>query len=355
MGIQWLPLRPIYARFAWRPDRLLHSMVSLLGAVRTMRRQIRDVSPDLIHANSARAGIATSLAAMGSGKPVIWHLHDTLPKHPVSSAIRIFVCLDRNTQVIAVSHATARRMRGALRLARKVRTIHNGVDLARFPVKQPGRSSFRANIGLSGGDFLVCVVGQICARKGLLELIEALRRILPQAPNLHIAIVGKVVFQHEEQYLNALYAAVKAFGLEGHVHFTGELCDVSPALQAADLLVLNSRDEPFGLVLIEAMASGTPVLATRVGGVPEIITDAENGWLIESGDSAALSSKLLELSQNRDLLMRVAQTARRATCPRFSIERFHNEIARVYAELDPNSHLRWDVRNRPAFARSSNS
>ena len=92
--------------------------------------------------------------------------------------------------------------------------------------------------------------------------------------------------------------ASRLLGIENRVHFTGELCDVSGVLQASDLLVLNSRDEPFGLVLIEAMACGTPVLATRVGGIPEIVTDSENGWLIESGDPAALASTLLELSRN---------------------------------------------------------
>ncbi len=355
IGVEWLPLRPIHARFAWRPDRLLRSIGSILKAVIIMRKQIRVVDPDLIHANSVRAGIAASLAAMGWGKPVIWHVHDTLPRHPVSSAIRMFVWMARGIRVIAVSDATARRMRGRLPLGTKVRTIRNGTDLARFPCKQPGNSAFRASIGLSEKEFLVCAVGQICARKGLLELIEAFRQILPEAPHMHLAIVGKVVFQHEEQYLDALYAAVKQSRLEGRVHFTGELCNVSPALRAADLLVLNSRDEPFGLVLIEAMASGTPVLATRVGGIPEIVTDPENGWLVESGDTAALSSRLLELSRNRSLLVQVAQTALRATCPKFSCQRFQNELLRFYAEVDPNSDLRWDVRKRPALARSGNN
>ena len=210
-------------------------------------------------------------------------------------------------------------------------------------------------MGLSDNDFLVCAVGQICSRKGLLELIDALRRISTLAPDVHLAIVGKVVFQHEEVYLDALLAASRAPGIEGRVHFTGELHDVSPALQAADLLVLNSRDEPFGLVLIEAMASGTPVLATRVGGIPEIVTDAENGWLIESGDTNALALKLLELSRSRHLLSQVAQTAQRTTCPHFSSERFHRDLAKFYAELAAKTDLQWDARNPPALARSNNN
>lgn len=354
LGIEWLPLPAIEARFAWRPDRVIHSVLSLLKAVMTIREQVRTLAPDLIHANSFRAGIASSAAAMGTAIPVVWHVHDTLPRHPVSSAIRLFLCLARRTRVIAVSNATAKRVIGILPIGKRVQTIYNGVDLDRFSARRAGRMEFRKTIGVSEGDFLVCAVGQICARKGLLELIYALRQIVSQAPHMHLAIVGKVVFRHEEEYLDALRAASRLLGIENRVHFTGELYDVSGALQASDLLVLNSRDEPFGLVLIEAMACGTPVLATRVGGIPEIVTDSENGWLIESGDSAALASTLLELSRNAAALTRVAERALRTTCPKFSLDRFHGDLAKLYAEVNPNSDLNWNVRNRPALARSGN-
>ena len=238
---------------------------------------------------------AASVAAMGTGIPVIWHVHDSLPRHPVSSAIRPLSCLARMTRVIAVSNATTKRVIGILPIGKRVQTIYNGVDLSSFPTKREENLEFRKTIGISEEDFLVCAVGQICARKGLLELIYALRYIVPQAPHMHLAIVGKVVFRHEEEYLDALRATSRVLGIENRIHFTGELYDVSPALQASDLLVLNSRDEPFGLVLIEAMASGTPVLATRVGGIPEIVTDSENGWLIESGDTASLASTLARI------------------------------------------------------------
>jgi L-malate glycosyltransferase len=99
------------------------------------------------------------------------------------------------------------------------------------------------------------------------------------------------------------------------------------------LLVLNSREEPFGLVLVEAMSSGTPVLATRVGGIPEIVRDSENGWLVDRSDTAALARKLLELSQNTTLLESTAQHAREVTCPEFSVERFHGKLHGFYAEL----------------------
>ena len=353
-GAEWFPLPAMNARFARRPDRVLQSMASLFTTVAAMRKQIGMLNPDLIHANSIRAGIAASLAAMGTGKPVIWHVHDTLPKHPVSTAIRAFALLNRSTRIIAVSQSTANSFTGALPFKSRVRTIHNGTDLCRFPPKQPGRSAFRESIGVSDQQFLVCAVGQICRRKGLLELVNAFRQIHLQAPEMHLAIVGKVVFRHEQTYHAALRSAARAPGIKHRVHFTGELGDVSPALQAADLLVLNSSDEPFGLVLIEAMASRTPVLATRVGGVPEIVTDQQNGWLIESGDAGALPLRLLELSRNTGALAEVAERALNTTCPKFSLQRFQNELMQFYAELVPATDLKWDLPNRPALARRGN-
>jgi glycosyltransferase involved in cell wall biosynthesis len=94
-------------------------------------------------------------------------------------------------------------------------------------------------------------------------------------------------------------------------------------------------------VLIEAMSSGTPVLATRVGGIPEIVTDSQSGWLVEKGDTGALAAKLFELSQNRGLLERVARTARDEVCPRFSRERFLSNLHAFYAELAARPDTEW--------------
>lgn len=351
LGIEWIPIPTVHTRFSWRAGQF-RSMGSLVSAVRAVRHQIRALSPDFVHANSTRAGIVASLAAAGTGKEVIWHIHDTLPRNPLGTAIRAFALLGRKTSVVAVSQATANAFRGRLPSKREVRTIYNGVDLSRFPLKSAGESAFRTRLAIPADSFLVCAIGQICERKGLLELVDAVRGLRTQAPNLHLAIVGRVVFRHEEKYLSQLRSAVRASGIEDRVHFVGELSDVSPALQAADLLVLNSRDEPFGLVLIEAMSCGTPVLAARVGGIPEIVTDSENGWLVDSGDTHALATKLLALSRDRIALAQVADAARETTCPKFSLQRFHGDWTKFYGELDPHSASEWNLHRRPLIART---
>jgi glycosyltransferase involved in cell wall biosynthesis len=242
--------------------------------------------------------------------------------------------MSRRTRVFAVSQATAGRFCGRLPFGDRARVIHNGTDLRRFPLKRPGEAPFKAELGLSQESFLICAVGQICARKGLRELIDAFSGVHADAPHIHLAIVGRAVFEHEERYRTELLEQVKRAGLTERVHFAGERRDVAAILQSADLLVLNSRQEPFGLVLVEAMSCGTPVLAARVGGIPEIVTDSVTGWLVEA-DAAALGAKLVELSRQPEELARVARVARDTVCAQFSLEEFRRKLDEAYADLSP--------------------
>jgi glycosyltransferase involved in cell wall biosynthesis len=257
----------------------------------------------------------------------------------------------RPARIVAVSDATARAFPLPGALQSRVTTIHNGIDLNRFPLKSTGASeTVRKELGVPAEAFLVCAVGQVCERKGLLELVQAFGQAHTMAPDMHLVLAGSVVFEHERDYFNRVRAAASVPAIASHVHFVGEIEDVSALLQAADLLVLNSKQEPFGLVLVEAMSSGTPVLAARVGGVPEIVNDSLNGWLVERGDTAALAAKLVELVQRPDLLRRIAITARCETCQQFSLQRFQHRLNRLYAELDRTPNSVWNARNRPAIA-----
>jgi L-malate glycosyltransferase len=334
-GVHCAPLPTVQARFDWRPGQLLKAFKSLLRAMLSLRKTLAKIEPDIVHANTLRAGIVVSAASVGTGRKVVWHIHDILPRHPLSALIRVSALVLRQTSIVAVSDCAARAFRGPFSFQGRVSTIHNGVDLSHFPHKSAGSSTMRQRLRVAEDAFLVCAVGQICERKGLIELLAAFQKACADRPHMHLVIAGSVAFEHERSYFNMLKIAASAPQIADRVHFTGHLPDVSELLQAADLLVLNSREEPFGLVLVEAMSSGTAVLATRVGGIPEIVKDEENGWLVERGATEELAKKLVELSRNRGLLEQVAEEARRVTCPRFSIERFHTQLHGFYAELMP--------------------
>ena len=335
-GVLCIPLPAVDARFAWRPDLLWKAFTSLTRAIVSLHKTLAKIDPDIIHANTLRAGIAVSIASIGTGRKVVWHIHDKLPRHAFSMVIRIAALLLRPSRIVAVSDSAAKAFRGPFSFPGRVFTIHNGIDLSRFPPKGAGSRALRLSFGVPEDTFLICAVGQICARKGLVELVSAFEQASAQAPQMHLVIAGEVVFEHERSYFNLLRIASSASHISERIHIIGHVADVSRLMQAADLLVLNSREEPFGLVLVEAMSSGTPVLATRVGGIPEIVKDKENGWLIEKADTAGLAAMLLELSQKKDLLERVARYAQSVTCPQFSLERFHSELHRFYSELLPS-------------------
>ena len=344
-------LPPVQARFSQSPVALWNAVTSLAGAVKILRTTLQLLHPDLVHANTLRAGIVASLACVGTGRKVVWHLHDILPRHPISTLIRLSAVALRPARIVAVSHATAEAFGDPGAINSRITTIHNGIDLSRFPLKNTGASTeLKQRLNIPDDAFVVCAVGQVCARKGLLELVQAFEQAHSKAPKMHLVIAGSVVFEHEREYFNRLQSAASAEQIASHVHFTGEVENVSALLQAADLLVLNSIEEPFGLVLVEAMSSGTPVLAASVGGVPEIVTDSINGWLVEKGDTAALAAKLVELSQHPDLLRRIAITARCETCPQFSLERFQSRLNRLYTELDRPPTSQWNAHNQPAVA-----
>ncbi len=332
-GIPYATIPTLKARFTWRLDLLFSYAISFVRVMARMRREIAALDPDFVHANTLRAGIAATIATIGTGRVVLWHVHDILPRHPLSTAIRALAYTSRRTQIVAVSDATAVTFKGSLPFGKRVHVIHNGADLSQFPWRTQGEAPLKRELGLPASSFLICAVGQICARKGLRELLDAFSQIHQNATHLHLAIIGKPVFEHEEQYLSALLAQVNANGLADRVHFTGERRDIAAVMQSADLMVLNSREEPFGLVLVEAMSCGTPVLATRVGGIPEIVTDGETGWLIDKGDASALALKLAELSQRPDLLEQVSRVAKKTVCPRFSIEQFLTRLHAFYAQL----------------------
>lgn len=333
--VRCLSVPALAARFTSDPRRLLGYLCSMAGAIRTLRKTLADVDASLVHAATVRAGIAATLATVGTGKTVQWHVHDILPRHPLSSAIRTLAWLSPRSRVLAVSHAAARAFCGNLPFRGRIEVIHNGTDLSRFPCKEPGTSGLKHELGIPDGSFLVCAVGMICPRKNLHKLLKAFLQIRDRVPQMHIAIVGAPVFSHDEAYRDALVAQAAEDGIADRVHFTGARRDIPAVLRSADLLVLNSQEEPFGLVLVEAMASGTPVLAARVGGIPEIVSDGVNGWLVERDDTAGLASKLVEFAENPAALENAARTAREMTCPRFSLAQFQARLDSVFERLMP--------------------
>ena len=336
LGVPCHEVDSLKARFTWRLDHLVRYLGSFGRLIRQVRAQVTGIDPDLIHANSVRAGLVTTLATIGLDVPVVWHVHDMLPRHPLSTAIRFVVRCSQRTRIIAVSKAAADRFRGNLLRGTKARAsvtvILNAVDLEKFHPDDTSRLCAREALTLAAADQVIGIVGQLTPRKGQLELLEAFALVLQQLPRAILLVVGAPLFNQDEEYLQRLTKTARTLGIADRVRFLGARDDIPAITRAMDLLVVNSRVEPFGLVVLEGMASATPVLATAVDGILEIINPGENGWLVPPGDKSTLAAGVIHLFCQRGLRASLSARGLENVKALFTAERYLRELQEFYQE-----------------------
>ena len=178
IGVEVHEIKAVDARFTMRPDRLVGYAASILNTSTELRRLVRRLQPDLIHANSVRAGVVANFATFGIDVPLIWHVHDILPWHPFTSAIRLLARRSKWTRMIACSRAAAR----SISRTDQVRVIRNGIELTTFQFHPGIGLRIREELGI-GKEFVVGSVGQIAERKGQAGLLDAFVHTLNSIPN----------------------------------------------------------------------------------------------------------------------------------------------------------------------------
>lgn len=341
LGASCESVAQLQARFTLRPDHVLRYLASFAGVIRQVRARVRECEPDLIHANSVRAGLVISVASLGLGIPIVWHVHDLLPRHPFSAVIRWFILLVPPIRIVAVSRASAERVRGNLlqwfpKRAR-VAVVHNSIDPERLRASQTNGIALRKELRLRGGDPLIGIVGNLTPGKGQLELISSFAQVLKKIPDAALLIVGATIFNRDDGYEEKLKAAVKALGISNRVRFVGQRNDISAIMRSLDLLVLNSTSEAFPLVALEGLACRVPVLSTAVGGVPELIKHNESGWLVPPGDQRGLAQAIVYLLERSKLRARLAANGQLLVQTKFTVENFMRRLEKIYAKTTPLS------------------
>ncbi len=336
LGIACQSLEQLEARFTIRIDFLIKYVFSFYQTIKQLRGQILAANPNLIHANSVRAGLVASVASVGTGIPVFWHLHDEMPRHPLSTAIRWFVALSTRTHLVSTCQAVADNFRGiVLRLFGKhipLRIVENAIELEKFTPNPATRREIREKLQLSENEFVVGIVGLITPRKGQLGLIRAFGQAQKQMAESTLLIVGAPMFNQDHLYLQELEKNVEQFGFKERVQFLGLRNDVAAIMQAFDVLVVNSKSEALVIVAIEAMASGTPVIATTVGGIKEMITHQVNGWLIPYGNEQLLKEALIALRRKPEMRRMFAESGREVVVSRLHADRFINELEAFFVQ-----------------------
>lgn len=327
----------LQARFTWRLDALTRYFASFVLTMRQVRARVRAQQPELIHANSVRAGLVISAATLGLGIPIVWHVHDLLPQHPLSTCIRWFTLFLPPVRIVVVANAAADRFKGQLlqRFPKRVNfaVIYNAIEVAKLNSSSTS-APIRRELRIRDGDRLIGIVGNLSPVKGQLELIRAFAKARKRIPNLGLLVVGSALFNRGDCYQKQLSAEVRALELETYVRFLGQRNDVPAIMGALDLLVMNSRSEAFPLVALEGMAAGIPVLATAVGGLPELITHEKNGWLVPLGDEEQLVDAMVSLLRRRDLGAQLAMHARQHVTRNFPVHKFMSCIEAIYTKTE---------------------
>jgi len=207
--------------------------------------------------------------------------------------------------------------------------LPNGVDVARFKVKDgPG---FRARHGILSSTFLLTVVGRIDPQKNQSLALGVLSHLRAAGVDAHLALVGATT---NNAYMDSLVAEIRQMELGPHVTFTGNLAreEVPSAYHAADLVLLPSIHEPFGIAVLEAWASGKAILVSKVGGVPDLVDHNRNGLLFESNDLSQAANLAQTLQRDPEFRARLA-AAGKMSVAEHSWARITKQLVDLYCEV----------------------
>jgi glycosyltransferase involved in cell wall biosynthesis len=314
-------------RTTWRPADLWAFAV----AFRRIRRELREVlereQADIVHSISYPTSLYTAFASRSAAVPQVWHEHNIKRIHRFNAPIYRWVA-ESCGRVIGPSEAVTRAIGLAGVRPPRLRTVYNGIDLSRFVRSEDERRRTRQGFGLAEGQMAVGLVGQLLPYKGHRTLIAAAPAILTAHPGTRFFIVGAL---ENPGYEEELRSAVRAAGLDHHFVFTGWRSDVHAIVGAMDVsIVATLTPEPAALSLMEAMAIGCPLIASRTGGTAEIVIDRETGLLFTPGDSFALARLVNEVFSDAALRNRMAEAGRRRMIERFGLERHLEEMADLY-------------------------
>ena len=291
---------------------------------------LSDVRADVIHNHMYRAEVVGTKAAIALGEAghrrpwVVSTVHSSRIRPPEDQEVlrRLTPAMDH---LIVVSNAIDRKVVEEGRFGAPRTLIYNGVDLERYDHQEPC-CTLRGEYGMEDGAPIVGVVGRLELEKGHPTLLEAWPHVLREMPGAYLLIVG------EGSRLDALKAIAHEQRIERHVIFTGRRDDIPAVTAAFDVAVLPSYREAQGLTILEAMALSRPVVASRVGGIPEMITDGVTGLLVPPHDPPALAAAIVRLLSDHPLADVIGRAGHDLVHDRFCIQLMVNAVQALYDE-----------------------
>ncbi len=294
------------------PYRMLRTILRIAGAIRRVRA-------DVVLSWMTKAQLYAGPAARLAGVPAVWFQHGLTDQGLDRMATRlpargILTC----SQCVGGEQA-------ALKPIRPLHVVWGGVDLERFdPDRLPSPVEARRKLGLPVEGPLVGIVGRMQRWKGMHTVVQAMPRVLQSYPQAHAVLVGG---KHdlEPDYPGYVEQLVQELRLADRIILAGAQTNAAEWMQAMDIFIHASDREPFGMVIIEAMALGKPVIAGAAGGPPEIVTNGGDGLLTRYEDAEALAAAILRYLDDPEFARRMGEAGRKRA-PDFSIQMFGQRV-----------------------------
>lgn len=295
----------------------------LFSQVRAKRQLLARIGVGIVHMNEPGWNSDLVLAARLARIPVVLHLHNpqVISRRNLNYSIakKVFLCSAGQLEVIENSQM----------IKDKLVVLHNAVNVDAFS----NGHSIRTQIGLPNDALVIGTVAQIGHRKGIDLFLDTAERLLDRHPQLKFVIVGPQATK-EESYFQEVMARLQQGRLKSGVLYLGGRKDIADVLTSFDIFFLPTRAEPFGMVIIEAMAAGVPVVASHVGGIPEIITSDEIGRTVRELTPNAYASAINELVEMGDSHRRkLGERGRTSLAGRFDLASMGKTLKSSYQQL----------------------
>jgi glycosyltransferase involved in cell wall biosynthesis len=297
-----------------------------LGMIRHVQAIIRQNGIAIAHVNSAVPfSKYVALAARLSGVPVIWHIREPVEDKRMARQRRWILWLANKIVVLTKQQAEF------FHPSTMTQRVFNGVDCSRFSVVS-GEGALRATLGYSEDDMVFVQIGSIELNKGQYRSILALESVLGSFPTVKLMIVGSSIDLTERCRIDEYLISRPA--LKAAISFVGERGDIPEILAASDCLLLPSLRESFPRTLMEAMASGRPVIAARSGAIEDMVVPPEEGLLVSPNDVKALSDAMQKMAEvGRSGMREMGLQARTAAMTRFDLDTHVAIISCIYNKV----------------------
>jgi len=287
---------------------------------------LRRARVEILHTHLPRDYFTAAVATLGSSVVNVGSRHQLTPLRHIPLK-RPF--LHRFAAMLAVSDAVRAGFVSNRPLPpARVVTVPNGIEVPAHPAD---RNAMRALLGVGPDRPVVGFVGSVSPNKGLLTLVEAVARARVRHPDLCLVVVGAE--DRGDVHTRELAARIAALGLGESVRLLGYRTDAANLCAGFDVQAVPSVAEPFGLVVLEAMAQGVPVLATAAGGIPEIVRDGQEGFLVSVGAVEALAARLGQLLDDPELARALGRRGRSRVASTFTRARMLERVETVYRDL----------------------